>query len=253
MSENQNCFSRREFLSKLGLSTGAVYLAQGLAFSNPAKASISRLGKEKDLYPVYKDGKYLKKDFSHLMTNKELGLSKENIENHLGLYYGYVDNVNKAEAMMARNEVDEFSLKHLAFSLNGMALHDIYFSNMSTSISKASGGLKRASEEAFGSFDNYKKNLYDIALKMEGWSLTCVNMLNGKIFNYGEDTHSSNFPNFVIPILALDVYEHAYIKDFGKEGKTKYLNVFSDIIDWDLVSRRYDAVKALTSPSLFGF
>lgn len=247
MSPEQN-ISRREFLSKFGITAGALGIAQLVDLSDkPASAKTKALGRgwDKDLYPIYKDGKYIKKDFSDLTKNKELGLSKEMIENHLGLYAGYVDNVNKAEAMMAKGEVDEFSLKHLAFSLNGMALHDLYFSNMSTEKSKRSRSLNKAFEEVFGSFDNYFSNLMEVASKMEGWSLTCVNLLNGQIFNYGEDTHSSNFPNFVIPILALDVYEHAYVMDFGKDGKRRYMDIFSKIIDWDLVSRRYDAVKDL--------
>ena len=61
--------------------------------------------------------------------------------------------------------------------------------------------------------------------------------------------HSGNFPNYVMPILALDVYDHAWVKQFGDSDKAKreYINVFSKIINWDLVSRRYDAITSLYS------
>lgn len=239
--------SRREFLASIGVTAGALGLAQlaDLGKSVQARTNVLARGREKDLYPILEDGKYIKKDFSHLTRNKKLVFSPEIIQNHIGLYNGYVDNVNKAEGMMAKGEVDDYSLKHLAFSLNGMALHDIYFSNMTTDTTKRSGSLTKAIEETFGSVDAYMKNLTTIATKVEGWSITGLNLLNGKIFNYGEDTHSGNFPNFVVPILALDVYEHAYVADFAKEGKTRYIDVFTKTIDWDLVSRRFDAAKNL--------
>ena len=98
-------------------------------------------------------------------------------------------------------------------------------------------------QQEFGSFDKYMNNLSELAMKVDGWSITAYNLLNGKLFNYALPNHSANFPNFVIPILALDVYEHAYVADFKKEGKIGYINTFKKIINWDLVSKRYEALK----------
>ena len=146
---------------------------------------------------------------------------------------------------MSQGKIDEFSLKNLAFSLNGMALHDIYFSNMTTDQTQASSSLTKALEDTYGSIERYFQNLLELAANVDGWSITALNLLNGKLFNYGLQDHSANFPNFVMPILALDVYEHAYVMDFGKKGKAEYLDAFSKIINWDLVSRRYDALTML--------
>jgi Fe-Mn family superoxide dismutase len=241
ISQVRKSCSRRDFLAGMGVSMAALGLAS-LSSACVQNKSINNKSfrNEHDLYPVYSDGKYLIKDFSRLTKDASLGLSPAIIENHLGLYANYVNNVNNAEAKMRAGTVDAESLKHLAFSLNGMALHDIYFSNMNSKPGRRSAALNRAIDDSFGSFNAYFTNLTEIAKQVEGWSVTALNLLNGKLLNYGSNTHSDNFPAFVIPILALDVYEHAYEMDFTKTGKDQYLEVFSKIIDWDLVSRRYD-------------
>ena len=235
--------TRRDFFGAAAVSGLGLGLASVLTGCNETKVKSFDMA---NLYPVYQDGAYLEKDFSHLIGKAGLGLSAENIENHLGLYSNYVKNVNKAEKEMAAGQVNDFTMKHLAFSLNGMALHDIYFSNMTTETTSRSTALENALAGTFGSFENYMKNLSELAMQVDGWSLTAFNLLNGKIFNYALKHHSDNFPNFEIPILALDVYEHAYVKQFTKEAKTEYIEVFKGIINWDLVSQRFDAVKNLT-------
>jgi superoxide dismutase, Fe-Mn family len=251
--EKSQAISRRKFLAGLGVTAGAIGLSTLTSCSKSSEKKHGAIdlvhGNDTDLFPVYKDGKYITKDFSALTKNPNLGLSPENISNHLGLYAGYVDKVNKSEEMMARNEVDDFSMKNLAFSLNGMALHDIYFSNMTTEKTQRSVALTKALENTFGSFDNFYANLVDTAMLVQGWSITGLNLLNGKLYNYAEDTHSSNFPAYVMPILVLDVYDHAWVKQFGDsvEAKKEYINIFSKIINWDLVSRRYDAITSLYS------
>jgi superoxide dismutase, Fe-Mn family len=237
--------SRRDFLkgSALGLAATLGLGSLQSCSKIQAPSSIISYNSDPSLYPVYLDGKYIQKNFSRLITDRNLGLSEEILRNHLGLYSNYVNNVNEAEAKIQSGIVDEFTMKHLAFSLNGMALHDIYFSNMSSETSSPSKELKQLVEESFGSFESYMKNLTTIASQVSGWSLTCFNLLNKKLLNYGLNDHSANFPNFVIPILALDVYEHAYVADFGENGKEDYMAVFSRIIDWDLVARRLSSLQ----------
>jgi superoxide dismutase, Fe-Mn family len=249
--EKPQALSRRQFLTGLGVTAAAVGLSTLTSCASEKKHSAIDLvhGNDVDLFPIYKDGHYIAKDFSALTKNPNLGLSPENISNHLGLYVAYVEKVNKSELMMAKNSVDDFSMKNLAFSLNGMALHDLYFSNMTIDATKRSAALDKAIEKTYGSFDTYYANLVDTAMQVKGWSITGLNLLNGKIFNYGEDTHSSNFPAYIMPILALDVYDHAWVEQFGSsvEAKREYINVFEKTINWDLVSRRYDATTAIYS------
>jgi Fe-Mn family superoxide dismutase len=239
----QTGFSRREFLAGLGVTVGALGLS---ALGTACNKSLDLAhGNDPKLYPIYDGKQYTLKDFTHLTKDTNLGLSPTILENHLGLYKGYVDKVNQAEMQMLAGDINETSMKNLAFSLNGMALHDIYFSNMSSNNGKCSSALNKAIDTSYGSFDKYFANLVAIANQVPGWSITALNLLNGKLVNYGIADHSANFPNFVMPILALDVYEHAYVMDFGAEGKAKYIEIFTRIIDWDLVSRRYDALKII--------
>ncbi len=249
--QKPHALSRRQFLSGLGVTAAALGLSTLTACTEEKKHNAISLahGNDKELFPIYQDGKYVAKDFTALTKIPNLGLSPENISAHLALYTAYVDKVNKAEAMMAKNEVDDFSMKNLAFSLNGMALHDVYFANMTTEATKQSTALKAAIDKTFGSFDNYYANLVDTAMLVKGWSITALNLLNGKLFNYAQDTHSSNYPAYVMPILVLDVYDHAWLDQFGSgdEAKREYISVFGKIINWDLVSRRLDAVTKLYS------
>lgn len=243
MLDTNQAITRRKFLAGLGVTAGALGLSVLTSACTKDKSSKQKIDKE--LYPIYDGTEYIVKDFSHLTKNPALGLSPDMVSNHLNLYKGYVEKVNKAETLMSHNQIDDTSLKDLAFSLNGMALHDIYFSNMSTETSTRSAALEQALSANFGSYENYFANLLSIATQMKGWSITALNLLNGKIFNYGEDTHSSNFPAYIMPILALDVYDHAFVLDFSEEGKAEYMNVWSKSINWDLVSRRFDAIKGL--------
>lgn len=235
--------TRRDFFGAAAVSGLGLGLAGLLTACNDTKVKSFDMA---ELYPVYRDGVYLEKDFSYLIGKPNLGIDADIIENHLGLYSNYVKNVNKAEAEMAAGEVNDFTMKHLAFSLNGMALHDIYFSNMTTEETKRSFALNDAINGTFGSFDKYMENLTELAMQVDGWSVTAFNLLNGRLFNYVLKHHSDNFPNFVIPILALDVYEHAYLAQFSKEGKSEYIKAFRKIINWDLVSKRLEAVQNLT-------
>lgn len=241
--DTENAITRRKFLTGIGVTAGALGL--GVLTSACGNKKAAKHERDKELYPIYDGNQYIVKDFSHLTKNTALGLSPEIITNHLNLYKKYIEKVNQSEAMMANNQIDDFSLKNLAFSLNGMALHDIYFSNMNTESSTRSVALDKAIEDTFGSYETYFKNLIDLAMTVEGWSITALNLLNGKIFNYAEDTHSSNFPNYIMPILALDVYDHAYVLDYGEEGKAEYINAWTSSINWDIVSRRFDAIKSL--------
>ncbi len=225
--------SRRNFLIGTGIA----------ALGTLASSYLPSLAQSENLYPIYRKGAYVAKDFSHLCRDSKLGLSPALLEHHLGLYKGYVDKVNAAELYFrsyTQGDIDANHSKNLAFALNGMILHDIYFTNMTSSKSSRSRTLNKALEESFGSFDNYINNLVNIAKQSKGWSLTCYNLINKKLINYGLANHSDNFPNFVVPILALDVYEHAYDKDFGlsTNGKDKYIEVFRRIIDWDIVGAR---------------
>ena len=235
--------TRRDFFSAAAVSGLGLGLAGVLTGCNGTQVKSFEMA---ELYPVYKDGAYVEKNFLHLIDKKGLGISGPVIQNHLGLYHNYVENVNRAEREMITGNVNEFSMKHLAFSLNGMALHDIYFSNMTTEETKRTYALEDALSATYGSFDKYMANLSELAMQVDGWSITAYNLLNGKLFNYALKHHSDNFPNFVIPILALDVYEHAYVGQFTKEGKAEYIEAFKKIINWDLVSKRYEAIKNLT-------
>ena len=250
--EKPQALSRRQFLTGLGVTAAAVGLSTLTSCASEKKHSAIDLvhGNDVDLFPIYKDGHYIAKDFSALTKNPNLGLSPENISNHLGLYVEYAGHINAAEVEMAKNNVEPWwVIRNVAFALNGFALHDLYFSNMTIDATKRSAALDKAIEKTYGSFDTYYANLVDTAMQVKGWSITGLNLLNGKIFNYGEDTHSSNFPAYIMPILALDVYDHAWVEQFGSsvEAKREYINVFEKTINWDLVSRRYDATTAIYS------
>ena len=184
------------------------------------------------------------------LAGKMKGLSPKQINEHITLYHGYVKKRNEIEQKLLtvdRKNSDSrtyspFRALKVAetYALNGQVLHELYFENLSPSITSTSkmGQLtKKLIEQSFGSVEAFKADFFDSAGVSRGWVLTCYVLDNGLLHNYVLDEHNIRVPIMVIPILVLDVYEHAYMIDFGIH-RQPYLEVFWNHIDWAVVEQR---------------
>jgi Fe-Mn family superoxide dismutase len=172
------------------------------------------------------------------------GISDDTLEVHFALYEGYVKNTNLlnerlAELRAAGKNVGSdpaFAelVRRLGFEYNGMRLHEYYFDNMTTSPSEPkSGRLYDALGESFGSFEAWKKDFFAVGgMRGIGWVIAYYDPANGQITNHWVAEHENgNLAGFV-PIIVMDVWEHAFIRDYKPAERGKYVEAFFANLNW---------------------
>lgn len=190
------------------------------------------------------------------LAGKLKGLSKKQIDEHEELYKGYVNKRNEiseqletADRTKANNiTFSPFRGLKLAetFAMNGDILHRLYFQNMGPGGKIIGPKTKELLIKNFGSVEEFKNDLFATAKSARGWAITAFTPDDGRAHNFLLDTHNDKVPAIAIPLLVLDVYEHAYMIDFGIK-RVPYLDVFWDNIDWNVVEHRVTFIDKYTS------
>ncbi|HXI10504.1 MAG TPA: superoxide dismutase [Thermodesulfobacteriota bacterium] len=180
------------------------------------------------------------------------GISEKQISQHRDiLYAGYVNKLNEIEEKLktaditkANQAFSEFRALKVeeSFALNGVVLHELYFENLGVKSAKPTGKLSDLMARDFGSFDKWIENLKACGMAARGWVILGLCTYDGKLHNYCLDAHNDRVPVNVVPILVLDVYEHAYVIDFGVK-RAPYLDAFVKNINWDAAAKRLDRVN----------
>jgi len=193
--------------------------------------------------------KYETKDFSYFFKTLD-GFSEKMLKNHYALYEGYIKKTNEiiekiksADKSNANHNYSEYRnlLVDYSHNLNGVILHELYFSNLSDSTSEASQAFKMIIERDFGDWKNYIEDLRAAAMASRaGWAITGYNYRDGKVYNYAIDQHNLHVPVFIRPLLVLDTWEHAFNADYGNDKKS-YLDAFFKNVNWHAVSLRFEA------------
>jgi Fe-Mn family superoxide dismutase len=184
------------------------------------------------------------------------GISDNQISQHRDtLYAGYVNKLNEIEDRLKGVDVskanqifsDMRALKSdETFALNGVILHELYFENLGAKGAKPSGKLADLIAKEFGSFDRWAENFKACGMAARGWVVLGLSSYDGRLHNYCLDTHNSNVPVNVAPLLVMDVYEHAYAIDYGVK-RPPYIEAFMRNIEWSAAARRFDRAFALQS------
>jgi superoxide dismutase, Fe-Mn family len=176
-------------------------------------------------------------------------ISDKTHEEHLKLYVGYV---NKTNAIF--EELDKLgtpdptnpaiahqifstirSLKiDLTFALGGLKNHEMYFRTLGGD-GKPSGKIAELLQRDFASFEDYKKDLKATGIAARGWVWTGLDHTTGKLFNYIGDAQNTYPVWGVTPLVALDVYEHAYYADFWT-NRAAYIDEVINVLDWGYVN-----------------
>jgi Fe-Mn family superoxide dismutase len=188
---------------------------------------------------------YEAKDYSKLIGMK--GFSEILLKNHFTLYNGYVTNCNKLlEALMKMFEEDKIGTvefaelkRRLGWEWNGMRLHELYFENLGgNGIFPQEGRLSKLINEQFGSYENWKKEFISIGLMRGiGWVILYQDVHTSKLINFWINEHDVGHPAGGNPLLVMDVFEHAYMIDYGLKKKD-YIEAFFDNINWNEVEKR---------------
>lgn len=232
--------TRREVLVMGAVAASGLGL--GLAGALGARAATPTAGTGKELYTA--------RDFSGLVAKKMDGLSASQIEQHLKLYKGYVGKSNEIAAKLKEVDITSANatysplrelLMEQSFAVNGVIYHELYFGNLGGAGTEPTGELKSSLEERYGSVGKFMDFLKASGKSMRGWVVVGYNLRGGFIDTFGLDTHNIWSPAGFVPLLVLDVYEHAYMIDYGID-RAKYLDAFASNIDWQVVAKRLSAV-----------
>ena len=186
---------------------------------------------------------YEAKNFDSLLGTP--GFSDQLLKNHFTLYQGYVANTNKIIDIMRKNthavgtpEYNELT-RRFGWEWNGMRLHELYFGNMVKGGKELSGELKKLMENTWGSFDNWKKDFNGCGMMRGiGWVILAYDKEKKMLFNTWINEHDTGHLAGAVPLLVMDVFEHAFMIDYGLK-KADYIEAFFKAINWNEVSRRF--------------
>jgi len=172
-----------------------------------------------------------------------VSLSEKQIAEHIKLYEGYckkIDeirqkiNESEKEGNATYSDIRELKIEE-GFCINAIKLHEMYFENIGKS--KESREVRKMIEEDFGGFKAWKKEFIACSMSTRGWVILAYDWKDDKLHNYVSDMHNQGGIWDCIPILVLDMYEHAYFIDFGTDKK-KYIETFLENTNWKIVEDR---------------
>jgi superoxide dismutase, Fe-Mn family len=224
---------RREFLALSGAG-GAAWLAAA------ALPGTSQTTEKEEVTMAY-----VAKDYGKLIGMP--GFSETLLKNHFTLYQGYVTNTNKvldALAAMLKDgktgspEYAEIKRRQ-GWEWNGMRLHELYFENLGGKSALDPGSVlaKKIAAE-FGSLEAWERDFKATGtMRGIGWVALYYDPASGRLINFWINEHDTAHPAGAQPLLIMDVFEHAYMVDYGLK-KADYIEAFFKNIDWVAVGSR---------------
>ena len=172
------------------------------------------------------------------------GISRASIEAHHRLYQGYVAKRNEILGRLATvdrdaaNQVysDLRALKiDLTFAIGGIKNHEVYFAHLGGEGGDPTGPFGDLVSRDFGSVTAWREDLRATALAARGWAWTAYDWDEKRLFNFLGDAQNT-FPVWnATPLVALDVYEHAYFLDYQTD-RGAYVDAFFENLDWNVVN-----------------
>ena len=172
------------------------------------------------------------------------GISRASVEAHHRLYQGYVGKRNEIVAKLGAldgsgaNQVysELRALKvELSFAIGGIKNHEVYFGHLGGQGGDPTGAIADLIKRDFGSVGAWRDDLAATGMAGRGWAWTAYDWDERRLFNYIGDAQNT-FPIWnATPVVALDVYEHAYFLDYQTD-RAAYIEAFFGNLDWDVVN-----------------
>ena len=172
------------------------------------------------------------------------GISRATIDAHHKLYQGYVNkrneilgelaSVDRSAANQVYSQIRALKVE-LSFAIGGIKNHEIYFEHLGGAGGDPTGAVGGLVARDFGSAQAWRDDLKATGMAGRGWAWTAYDWDEGRLFNYVGDAQNS-YPIWnATPLVALDVYEHAYFLDFQTD-RAGYIDAFFDNLDWEVVN-----------------
>lgn len=176
------------------------------------------------------------------------GISKDTIDNHLGLYAGYVKNVNLIREKISVYGFDQESnayaiaeiQRRLGFEFGGMRNHEYYFRQFEGGATPLpESRMKTLIETQWGSFDKWLERFTSIAkTRGVGWAMLYYDAQTEQLIQTWVDEQQLGQLADVQIVLALDMWEHSYMRDYLSADKGKYIEAFFKNLNWKVVASR---------------
>jgi superoxide dismutase, Fe-Mn family len=187
---------------------------------------------------------YPVKDFSYLLGLR--GFSGDLLKNHFKLYEGYVKHTNKLIKVLKTANPDTQAYdemkRRFAWEFNGMKLHEAYFGNLSKTPSKIGPKTPLAQQmiHDFGSLKAWEADFRAVSsMRGIGWAHLVWDPEGNRLFNVWINEHATGHLFHSVGLLVNDVFEHAFITDYGLDRKG-YIEAFLKAVDWPVVSERFE-------------
>jgi Fe-Mn family superoxide dismutase len=172
------------------------------------------------------------------------GISRESVEAHYKLYQGYVAKRNEILTKLGEVDLEAANQVYseiralkvdLSFAIGGIKNHEIYFDHLGGGGGDPDGPAGALIRRDFGSIEDWRTDLKASGMAGRGWAWTAYDWDEQRLFNYVGDAQNT-FPIWnATPLVALDVYEHAYFLDY-RTDRASYIDAFFNNLDWAVVN-----------------
>ncbi len=182
------------------------------------------------------------------------GLSEKQIKAHIGLYEGYVKHINVLREQIAElttldKEKYAYAImetrRRLGFEFNGMRMHEYYFTQLENGSQAltADSALAKAVSEKYGSVENFITHFTAVGMSRGiGWSILYADPVGNTVHTAWVSDHELGQLGGLPIILAMDMWEHAFMVDYLPAEKKNYIEAFLKNVNWSVIEKRFDAV-----------
>jgi Fe-Mn family superoxide dismutase len=174
-------------------------------------------------------------------------INEEQFDAHMKLYEGYIKKMNEIDQLLleggdykqANATYSQFRgiKRGETFALNGVILHELYFQNIGSDYNQPNEMFLKYIKRDFGSYQDWKNHFVATAKASRGWAVLVYDWRSYRFRNISLDSHDLGNIVFSIPILVLDMYEHAYFLQYA-DRKDEYIQNFMKNINWEIVDKR---------------
>ena len=179
-------------------------------------------------------------------------VSREAFEDHMKLYKGYVDKFNQTTGELKNapqgdnptySEYRGLKLGQ-GYSLASIVLHELYFGGQKARPASPDNLTTSVLAAGFGSFDGWVKDFRSCAASARGWGVLAYSPRSKDLVHMMLDSHDDGMVSGTYPVIAIDMYEHSYFKDYGT-NRDAYISNFLASIDWIGVAKRLSEVAKI--------
>lgn len=184
-------------------------------------------------------------DFEY--TDDVTVINREQFDVHMRLYEGYINKINEVDELLGDDpDIEDANATYSKFrgikrgetyALDGVILHEYYFENIGSRNNAPDDEVSQWLADNFGSVEQWADHYVATAKASRGWAVLCYDVRSRRLRNISLDAHDVGNIALCIPLLVLDVYEHAYFLQYA-DDKNEYINNFMKNIDWNVVRRR---------------